>query len=164
MGSGDALLGFTGLNLAISAQELVNRYGKPLQATEASAAFGQKYKVFWYQSTDEFGSKSYMKLTFILAASNPTPSPSLDLYRVINVEFVRLSSVEHSNQLPRKGSMTRQPGTYAVITTSEGLIVCRLFEKETANDRTFGSGDDGISSRLTSHGVLSTQFNSKSFF
>jgi peptidyl-prolyl cis-trans isomerase A (cyclophilin A) len=26
--------------------------------------------------------------------------------------------------------MTRQPGTYAVLTTSEGAIVCRLFEKE----------------------------------
>jgi peptidyl-prolyl cis-trans isomerase A (cyclophilin A) len=26
--------------------------------------------------------------------------------------------------------MTRQPGTYAVITTSEGTVVCRLFEKE----------------------------------
>ena len=26
--------------------------------------------------------------------------------------------------------MTRQPGTYAVIATTEGTIVCRLFEKE----------------------------------
>ena len=26
--------------------------------------------------------------------------------------------------------MTRQPGTYADFTTSEGTIVCRLFEKE----------------------------------
>ena len=26
--------------------------------------------------------------------------------------------------------MTRTPGTYAVIETSEGTIVCRLFEKE----------------------------------
>jgi peptidyl-prolyl cis-trans isomerase A (cyclophilin A) len=26
--------------------------------------------------------------------------------------------------------MTRQPGTYAVLTTSEGTIVCRLFEKD----------------------------------
>lgn len=26
--------------------------------------------------------------------------------------------------------MTRQPGTYAVLDTSEGKIVCRLFEKE----------------------------------
>jgi peptidyl-prolyl cis-trans isomerase A (cyclophilin A) len=26
--------------------------------------------------------------------------------------------------------MSRQPGTYAVFTTSEGTIVCRLFEKE----------------------------------
>jgi peptidyl-prolyl cis-trans isomerase A (cyclophilin A) len=26
--------------------------------------------------------------------------------------------------------MTRQPGTYAVLETSEGTIVCRLFEKE----------------------------------
>jgi peptidyl-prolyl cis-trans isomerase A (cyclophilin A) len=26
--------------------------------------------------------------------------------------------------------MTRQPGTYAVFTTSEGAVVCRLFEKE----------------------------------
>ena len=26
--------------------------------------------------------------------------------------------------------MTRQPGTYAIIDTSEGTIVCRLFEKE----------------------------------
>jgi peptidyl-prolyl cis-trans isomerase A (cyclophilin A) len=26
--------------------------------------------------------------------------------------------------------MTRQPGTYAIFTTSEGTIVCRLFEKD----------------------------------
>ena len=26
--------------------------------------------------------------------------------------------------------MTRQPGTYAILTTSEGTVVCRLFEKE----------------------------------
>jgi peptidyl-prolyl cis-trans isomerase A (cyclophilin A) len=26
--------------------------------------------------------------------------------------------------------MTRQPGTYAVLTTNEGTVVCRLFEKE----------------------------------
>jgi peptidyl-prolyl cis-trans isomerase A (cyclophilin A) len=26
--------------------------------------------------------------------------------------------------------MTRQPGTYAVFTTSEGTVVCRLFEKQ----------------------------------
>ena len=26
--------------------------------------------------------------------------------------------------------MSRQPGTYAVFDTSEGTIVCRLFEKE----------------------------------
>jgi peptidyl-prolyl cis-trans isomerase A (cyclophilin A) len=26
--------------------------------------------------------------------------------------------------------MTRQPGTYAVFTTNEGAVVCRLFEKE----------------------------------
>jgi peptidyl-prolyl cis-trans isomerase A (cyclophilin A) len=26
--------------------------------------------------------------------------------------------------------MTRQPGTYAVFDTTEGKIVCRLFEKE----------------------------------
>jgi peptidyl-prolyl cis-trans isomerase A (cyclophilin A) len=26
--------------------------------------------------------------------------------------------------------MTRQPGTYAIFDTSEGSIVCRLFEKE----------------------------------
>src|SRR5438445_10379165 len=26
--------------------------------------------------------------------------------------------------------MTRQPGTYATFSTSEGTIVCRLFEKE----------------------------------
>ena len=27
--------------------------------------------------------------------------------------------------------MTRQPGTYAVFTTTEGTVVCRLFEKDT---------------------------------
>jgi peptidyl-prolyl cis-trans isomerase A (cyclophilin A) len=26
--------------------------------------------------------------------------------------------------------MTRQPGTYAILTTNEGTVVCRLFEKE----------------------------------
>jgi len=26
--------------------------------------------------------------------------------------------------------MTRQPGTYAVLDTTEGKIICRLFEKE----------------------------------
>jgi peptidyl-prolyl cis-trans isomerase A (cyclophilin A) len=26
--------------------------------------------------------------------------------------------------------MTRQPGTYAIFDTSEGSIVCRLFEKD----------------------------------
>src|SRR5438552_5951259 len=31
---------------------------------------------------------------------------------------------------PRKELMARQPGTYAIIETSEGTIVCRLFEKE----------------------------------
>jgi peptidyl-prolyl cis-trans isomerase A (cyclophilin A) len=30
----------------------------------------------------------------------------------------------------RKDSMARQPGTYAVFDTSEGQIVCRLFEKD----------------------------------
>ena len=29
-----------------------------------------------------------------------------------------------------KGPMPRQPGTYAIFDTSEGTIVCRLFEKE----------------------------------
>ncbi len=32
--------------------------------------------------------------------------------------------------LKRKESMARQPGTYAIFNTSEGTIVCRLFEKE----------------------------------
>src|SRR5215475_3545813 len=34
-----------------------------------------------------------------------------------------------SNQIERI-LMTRQPGTYATLKTSEGTIVCRLFEKE----------------------------------
>jgi peptidyl-prolyl cis-trans isomerase A (cyclophilin A) len=29
--------------------------------------------------------------------------------------------------------MTRQPGTYAIFNTSEGQIICRLFEKEAPN-------------------------------
>lgn len=30
----------------------------------------------------------------------------------------------------RKALMARQPGTYAIFNTSEGTIICRLFEKE----------------------------------
>ena len=31
---------------------------------------------------------------------------------------------------PRKDFMARQPGTYAVFDTTEGTVVCRLFEKD----------------------------------
>lgn len=33
-------------------------------------------------------------------------------------------------RLPEEEILTRAPGTYAVLETSEGTIVCRLFEKE----------------------------------
>jgi len=33
--------------------------------------------------------------------------------------------------------MTRTPGTYAVFETSEGTIVCRLFEKDAPRPRHF---------------------------
>jgi peptidyl-prolyl cis-trans isomerase A (cyclophilin A) len=34
------------------------------------------------------------------------------------------------NDIDERITMTRQPGTYAIFDTSEGSIVCRLFEKE----------------------------------
>src|SRR5713101_7940630 len=44
----------------------------------------------------------------------------------------RLGDNAHSPYTTTRGELrvTRAPGTYAVLETSQGLIVCRLFEKE----------------------------------
>src|SRR6185436_7128896 len=53
-----------------------------------------------------------------------------DRYTSRATQEVSLYSNPSLSNVRKEPSMTRQPGTYAIFDTTEGKIVCRLFEKD----------------------------------
>lgn len=85
---GNSLLGWSGLRSAAGADEAAQFLGRPKQVSDANNAF-QRFKIFIYDSTDEFGSPTQAVLTFLNADTQRNPNPPLGIYRLVSIEFGR---------------------------------------------------------------------------